>query len=95
MSYMCPVCGFGAMTKPPADYNICPCCGTEFGYDDLRHPWEELREAWLSKGAPWFSRQTPAPEGWNPVKQLLEAGCAEQGDRAATSNEVLTYPPGP
>ncbi len=78
MTYHCPVCGYANLVEPPADYNICPCCGTEFGYDDLAHSWEQLRQRWLSKGAPWFSRHTPPPSEWNPVAQLRDAGLPKQ-----------------
>ncbi len=74
MKYSCPVCGFDALPDPPADYKICPCCGTEFGYHDLTHSWDALRERWLANGAPWFSDHIPQPPGWNPFVQLEAAG---------------------
>jgi predicted amidophosphoribosyltransferase len=43
---MCPVCGYG-MPDPPRDYNICPCCGTEFGHHDQNASIEDIRLAWL------------------------------------------------
>ena len=30
--WLCPECK-GLMPDPPKDYNICPCCNVEFGYD--------------------------------------------------------------
>jgi hypothetical protein len=74
MKYTCPVCGFDSLPDPPADYKICPCCGTEFGLSDLIHSWDELRDRWLAKGARWFSQHTPEPAGWNPSVQLAVAG---------------------
>jgi len=68
--YECPVCGYDALLEPPADYNVCPCCGTEFGYHDLVHSWSELRANWLAKGANWFSSYTHPPYGWNPMRQI-------------------------
>jgi hypothetical protein len=76
-SNYCPVCGYDALTAPAADYNICPCCGTEFGYHDLGHTWAELRENWLWKGMPWFSHHTPPPNGWNPQEQLKKFALGE------------------
>jgi hypothetical protein len=68
--YKCPVCGF-TMKAPPAEFNVCPSCGTEFGNDDVDWTIEQLREAWIERGAQWWSNTQPAPEGWNPVEQLL------------------------
>jgi len=67
--YACPVCRYLEMPDPPRDYNICPCCGTEFGNDDVDCTHTELREQWTHAGAPWFFG-TP-PVGWNPWTQLL------------------------
>jgi hypothetical protein len=71
--YTCPVCGFGGMLYPPNDYNICSCCGTEFGLDDVEITHRELRREWLRNGAPWFSDELPPPFGWNPFVQLVLA----------------------
>lgn len=64
----CPVCGYklGFLPWGPfgdqASHEICPCCFTEFGYDDdaaLEEPrdrkevWKELRERWISNGMKW------------------------------------------
>jgi hypothetical protein len=78
MKHRCPVCGFDGLTSPARDYKICPCCGTEFGYDDLNHSSDELRERWLAKGAPWFSKHTAAPKGWDALAQLAAAGLAKR-----------------
>jgi hypothetical protein len=65
--FTCPVCFFEGMTEPPQDYNICECCGTEFGNDDEDRTYEELREQWRASGAKWFFGEPPL--GWNPWKQ--------------------------
>lgn len=65
--YTCPICYFDGMTEPPQDYNICECCGTEFGNDDDNRSHEELRTEWLRSGAPWFFGEPPI--GWNPWRQ--------------------------
>ena len=70
--FTCPVCFYGKMPDPPADYNICPCCGTEFENDDDTRSFEQLRSYWISSGAKWFFRQPPLM--WNPWQQLADAG---------------------
>lgn len=81
VTYICPVCGYPELEEAPADHNICPSCGTEFGYDDavptptaVSQKWADLRWEWLQAGAPWFDPETPKPVGWNPVLQVLQAG---------------------
>lgn len=83
MKYVCPVCGYDQLRKPPEDYFICSCCGTEFGYEDFsetesgrRERWKSLRARWLERGAPWFSTVTSRPSDWDPVTQLAKAGLA-------------------
>ena len=72
MNYRCPVCIFKSLPYPPADYHICPCCGTEFGNDDENYSHEQLREMWIATGAHWFFGRPPI--GWNPWHQLIEGG---------------------
>ena len=66
---ICPVCGYG-LSYRPADYHICPCCGTEFGYDDVGTSVEELRQRWVAGGANWWSPVDPKPHRWNPFLQM-------------------------
>lgn len=66
----CPVCGYN-LPYEPADYNICLCCGTEFGYDDSGVSYDELRSRWVEAGAKWWSIDYPAPKDWNATKQLI------------------------
>jgi hypothetical protein len=78
---MCPVCGYDGLRKPPADYAICPCCGTEFGYSDAgpepqSHIHASLRKNWINHGATWHSQYTVSPGFWNPWLQLAEAKLA-------------------
>jgi len=62
MAHTCPVCGFAELTQPPYDstgcasFEICPSCGTEFGYHDANKSHEELRRRWLAAGTrkPFF-----------------------------------------
>ena len=66
---MCPVCGYG-MKDPPRDYNICPCCGIEFGYDDSGTTYAALRKLWVLGGAKWWSPNTLPQQGWSADKQM-------------------------
>lgn len=53
--YICPICGYDRLDEPAYDENslgsfdICPCCGNEFGFDDMAcgKTIEELRTKWL------------------------------------------------
>jgi hypothetical protein len=79
-SFTCSVCGYADLTEPPYDehgcasFEICPSCGTEFGYDDATKPVEQLRQEWLDRGANWWSESSRPPDGWSGVRQLEEAG---------------------
>lgn len=88
MKYNCPVCGYDALAKPPVDYYICPCCGTEFGYDDVAHTWDELRNLWLSKGASWFSKHTPPPPEWDVLNQVARLNVRNVQNITGTSSEI-------
>ena len=78
-SYICPVCGYDGLEEPAYDvhgyssFEICPCCGVEFGYDDATRSHEDLRAEWLANGARWWSKRDK-PIGWSPQKQLRDAG---------------------
>jgi hypothetical protein len=71
MKHRCPVCMYESMPYPASDYNICPCCSTEFGNDDSAFSHRQLREIWIASGANWFFGAPP--EHWNPWMQLLRA----------------------
>ena len=81
-NYLCPVCGYpGLYEQPwvddsPSD-EICPSCGTHFGYDDVAADAAgrqvkdaQLRDAWRLNGCPWFSSSRQKPPGWNADGQL-------------------------
>lgn len=72
--YQCPVCFYNQMLDPPEDFNICPCCGTEFGNDDFELNHAELRERWEAGGLLWFSKFTPQPFNWDPIAQITGLG---------------------
>lgn len=60
--YVCRVCGC-VLDAPPwgddgstASFDICPCCGVEFGYEATTLAGiGEFRREWLAGGAKWFS----------------------------------------
>ena len=68
--YRCPVCAYPALPDPPRDFEICPSCGTEFGYHDARRTHKELRNMWIKNGLHWHSRSVPKPIGWNGLRQI-------------------------
>ncbi|MGH9585295.1 MAG: hypothetical protein ACRD4O_20455 [Bryobacteraceae bacterium] len=65
----CPVCGY-PLGFLPTDFNICPSCGTEFGYSDSGRSHKELRANWLASGAKWWDTSTAPPPNWNPYLQI-------------------------
>jgi hypothetical protein len=74
---ICPVCGYDGLLEPAYDehgcasYEICPCCGTEFGYQDFSTPHATLRAKWIAEGMRWRSSVDPLPDQWDPVRQLV------------------------
>jgi hypothetical protein len=74
--YRCHICGCELAEPPWGDtgtdptWNICSCCGCEFGYHDcqlsgvLRH-----RHKWLATGGQW-SDPEQRPPGWSLEDQL-------------------------
>lgn len=68
----CPVCGHGPWQAPfvnaselRSSYEICECCGCEYGYDDN----VEHFEVWIATGMTWFHPQMK-PGQWNLEDQL-------------------------
>jgi hypothetical protein len=90
----CRVCGL-VQREPPwgldgqsPSFNICPCCGVEFGYEDSDpSALASYRSSWLANGATWF-RPKERPAGWSLDDQLAEVpapwrdlGEDDQGDK--------------
>jgi hypothetical protein len=79
MKNICPVCGYDGLEEPPYDknrnpsYEICDCCGYEFGFDDGSKGinFEKYRKQWIIKGAIWFNPDVK-PKEWDLKKQLLK-----------------------
>lgn len=91
--YLCPVCGYG-MREPPENYNICPCCGTEFGVHDVNASIQDLRTAWLQGGRNWWSHSDPKPADWNPYQQLARlAEAAFAGIGVVSISSSAQYDP--
>jgi hypothetical protein len=77
--YCCPVCGYTELDEPPYDkrgcatFSICPCCNTEFGYEDSLTEHLTLRQRWIDSGMPWRSGSSRRPADWDPMVQLKNA----------------------
>lgn len=75
--FVCPVCGYNDPASPSFgdewQDEICPSCGTQFGYDDANTSHSDLRQRWIGSGARWWSRN-PAPVHFNGIEQLRQAG---------------------
>jgi len=72
----CRVCGFYNKTLPWGEdeksptYEICPCCGVEFGNEDSEiESTKKYRQKWLEEGAIWFDKKERT-EDWNLSLQL-------------------------
>jgi len=79
--FQCHVCGFPELERPAYDlemnqplFDICPCCGCEFGYNDATPKARErhLKE-WIKQGAIWFKPDVRPPK-WDLVSQLKLIG---------------------
>ena len=77
--YICPICGFESLVEDPgtlpnlvATFEICGCCGWEFGYDNPTNA-VFYRQSWMDNGCVWFIRQNK-PVGWTPEEQLAGVG---------------------
>ncbi|RJL35657.1 hypothetical protein D5H75_02395 [Bailinhaonella thermotolerans] len=74
--YGCRVCGliqdsapWGLDGRSPS-FDICPCCGVEFGYEDATLvSILVFRQKWLEDGAPWWDSELK-PGGWDLALQL-------------------------
>lgn len=97
--YVCPVCGYANLEEPAyahglPSYEICPSCGTEFGYDDAHAAasrtdvFATLRQQWVDRGLPWSSAATDPPAQWNPAEQLASAGLPIPRRRSPTGSPI-------
>ncbi len=63
-------------------YEVCPCCGFEFGNDDepgTSSPttFEQFLAEWISEGMPWFA-PSKRPQLWSLKEQLADAAKGHQ-----------------
>lgn len=74
---LCKVCGanlfpfypWGMDGKSPT-YDICPCCNTEFGYEDSSDAGIlNARKAWIDSGMLWLDPSTK-PNNWRALEQI-------------------------
>ena len=72
----CRVCGYLLEDPPWGDtgtnpsFEICPCCGVEFGYEDCTlDAIRAYRKKWLDAGAEWFDADE-RPDNWNVEAQI-------------------------
>jgi hypothetical protein len=66
-------------------YEICPCCGYEFGNDDNPGTaeavsFDDYRREWIASGAEWFESEAKR-DGWNMEAQLTRAGIRQNERR--------------
>lgn len=53
-------------------YDICDCCGVEFGYEDsCEESVIEYRANWINKGRKWFNKKE-CPVDWDWKQQLQQ-----------------------
>ncbi len=76
--HSCRVCGLYIKDLPWGDnndsptYEICPCCGVEFGNEDCTlESIKEFRQNWIDTGAIWFAPDEK-PKNWDMEEQLKE-----------------------
>lgn len=74
--YICPVCGYPNLDEQSMDENgrpsfdICDCCGIEFGYEDCTATSiAEFRDKWIKSGGQWFC-ENEKPDNWDIKEQL-------------------------
>ena len=79
-THLCRVCGWLHEDPPWGEdgdtpsYNICECCGVEFGYEDATpQATSRFRQAWLEGGAQgWDKARRPC--NWDLGAQLARIG---------------------
>lgn len=67
----CPLCGYGPIGNYATVYelrstfDICPCCGCEYGNDDIEKHYVE----WVKSGNEWFEPKDK-PKNWALDQQV-------------------------
>ena len=74
--HYCRVCGLLCDTNQWGDdgglpsYDICDCCGVEFGYEDYTlDSIRKYRDNWRKNGAKWFNPKAK-PDNWSLQEQM-------------------------
>ena len=72
----CRVCGLDHGEREVRDeygcptYNICDCCGVEFGYgDETVENCIAIRKLWIEQGMKWHDGKQK-PDNWDPEQQF-------------------------
>lgn len=94
--YCCRVCGFCYRDDPELasdlpwgpkgdnfDFELCVCCGCEFGYDDYKKSKIRTKRTAWKEGGFSFLIEKFRPVEWNPgeqIKQIPEEFLFENGD---------------
>ena len=73
---ICKVCGLFLDEPPWGDdgktpsFEICDCCGVEFGYEDATiESIKRFRDKWIKSGAKWFNAKKK-PDAWSLEEQF-------------------------
>lgn len=76
VKYNCRVCGLKQLEPPWGEdgltptFEICPCCGVEFGYEDNNVlSTRKFRKEWVANGKKWFSLNEKPPD-WQFKEQI-------------------------
>jgi len=87
----CPVRGYDGLEEPAFDddgvpsFDICDCCGTQFGYHDAKTPRAVLRERWVADGMAWTVVSIRRPIG---IRSSSCAGLAGRTQRPPLEKPV-------
>jgi RimJ/RimL family protein N-acetyltransferase len=97
-SEYCSICGLLQDEKPYDSFgcpthNICPCCGSEFGYEDCTvKSLLSNRQKWIDNGKNWFD-QDLKPENWNFEKQFENAYHPPKPKTSKRKKDGIYYTP--
>ncbi len=77
VKYTCHVCGYPDLLEPPwgedgqsSSFDICPCCGVEFGYEDATETaLLKYRQQWIFSNGKWRESDLK-PSDWDMKEQL-------------------------
>jgi hypothetical protein len=79
-TFTCEICGYPNLERPPRDetgapsFEICPCCGGEFGYNDITvEVKRDYLRKWIKSGTKWLNPSFK-PQNWSLSSQLGAIG---------------------